>query len=79
MHNQSNVRSFFERMSSAVTVKTAPPLELLHTKSPVKLVETTQSASYVPAEVAGSSRSRVSSMQWEIVDYGVGLPPLAGC
>lgn len=76
MHNQSQVRSFFERMSSVIAVNAAPPLELLHTKVPANTA--VHPAGFAPADTVNSARTRVSSMQWEIVDYGVGLPPLAG-
>lgn len=77
MHNQSQVRSFFERMSSAVATNAAPPLELLHTKAPARTASPT--ASFTPSEAIHSGRTQVTAMQWEIVDYGVGLPPSAGC
>lgn len=77
MHNQSQVRSFFERMSSAVATNAAPPLELLHTKAPAKTA--TPVTGFTPSEAVQSSRTHVTAMQWEIVDYGVGLPPSAGC
>lgn len=75
MHNPSRVRMFFERMSASVstTQVSPPPLELLHSQ---------QSNSSAPAFLTGSlqdrltaGRSHVSSMQWEVHDFGVGLPP----
>ncbi len=75
MHNPSKVRSFFERMSSSISSSDSPPLDMLHATRPV-----------APAYVTGSLQNmvaageqRTSSMQWEIHDFGVGLPPLAEC
>lgn len=78
MQNPTHVRAFFEKMSSAVATKATPPVEMLH-KAVSKTTER-HIASFIPGDMRDAMLlSNVTSMQWEINDYGVGLPPLAGC
>ncbi|HEY9684372.1 MAG TPA: hypothetical protein V6C89_00365 [Drouetiella sp.] len=78
MQNPTHVRAFFERMSSAVATKAAPPVAMLHTVATAS--PDRQAVSFIPGDMRDAMLlSNVTSMQWEINDYGVGLPPLAGC
>lgn len=79
MHNPSQVRSFFEKMSSSIsssqTPNQTPPLEMLHSTHQSK-------ANYVTntlQDLLVAGQQRTSLTQWEIHDFGVGLPPLAEC